>query len=160
MTTMKQLCLSLLLVFIVTACFVLPGEAVTEEEITDYLLNDYNPNSSEVIGDLPLVGSIFGGQVIHGIIEKPGGNIDLAVFTDSNVYITKLESGEPDNPTLRVTATEATVDKIMGSSDPASEALNALKNKEITYEGIGIKNTIVIGGSKLGLFFAKLFGIV
>lgn len=160
MANIKRLCLSLLLVVIVTTCFVLPGSAATEEEITDYLLNDYNPNSSEIIGDLPFVGSIFGDQVIHGIIEKPGGNIELAVFTDSKVYITKLESGEPDNPTLRVTATEATVDKIIGSSNPASEAINALKNKEITYEGIGIKNIFVISGAKLGLFFAELFGIV
>ena len=159
MINIKRLSILVLLLFVASSCFVLPASAITENEIETILLGDYNTFISSN-PDVPLIKSIFGDQVIHINITKTGGNIELAAVTDSDAYITEIESGEPDNPTLLVTSSEETINKILGSDDPASEAMNALKNKDIDYKGVGIKNTIMVGVAKIGQFFAGFLGLI
>ena len=159
MMNMRRLSVLLLVTVIVTSCFALPASATTEDEVKAYLLSEYNTFISEN-PDVPFVKSIFGEQVIHIIITKTGGDIELAAITDSDAKITEIESGEPENPTLRVTSNDETVDRIFGSDDPASETTNALDTGDITYEGVGIKNTIVVGAVKIGQFFANLLGLI
>ncbi len=159
MIDMKRLSVLALLTFIVTSCFALPVSATSEDEVEMYLLSEYNTFIS-ANPDVPFVKSILGEQVIHIIITKTGGDIELAAVTDSDAYITEIESGEPDKPTLRVMSNEETIDKIIDSDDPASETANALNNGDITYEGVGIKNTIVVGVAKLAQFFADLLGLI
>ena len=159
MMYMKRISVLVLLTFIVTSCFALPVSATTEDEVETYLLSEYNTFISEN-PDVPFVKSILGEQVIHIIITKTGGDIELAAVTDLDAYITEITSGEPDNPTLRVMSNEETIDKIMDSDDPASETANALNNGDITYEGVGVTNMIVVGVAKLGQFFANLLGLI
>lgn len=159
MMYMKRISVLILLTFIVTSCFALPASAATEDEVETYLLSEYNTFISEN-PDVPFVKSILGEQVIHIIITKTGGDIELAAVTDSDAYITEITSGEPDNPTLRVMSNEETIDKIMDSDDPASETANALNNGDITYKGVGIKNVVVVGITKTAQFFANLLGLI
>ena len=159
MMYMKRISVLVLLTFILTSCFALPASAATEDEVETYLLSEYNTFISEN-PDVPFVKSILGEQVIHIIITKTGGDIELAAVTDSDAYITEITSGEPEDPTLLVTSNEETVDKILSSEDPASEAMNALNNGDITYKGVGVTNMIVVGVAKIGQFFANLLGLI
>ena len=159
MMYMKRISVLVLLTFIVTSCFALPASAATEDEVETYLLSEYNTFISEN-PDVPFVKSILGEQVIHIIITKTGGDIELAAVTDSDAYITEIESGEPEDPTLLVTSNEETIDKILSSEDPGSDVKDALKNGDITYKGVGIKNSIVVGITKVGQFLADLLGLI
>ncbi|HJH28647.1 MAG TPA: hypothetical protein C5S51_02995 [Methanosarcinaceae archaeon] len=159
MINIKRLSILILLTFVVTSCFALPASAVTEDEVEMYLLSEYNAFIS-ANPDVPFVKSIVGDQIIHIIITKTGGDIEFAAVTDSDAYITEITSGEPENPTLLVTSNEETVETIFGSDDPASETMNALNNGDITYKGVGIKNTIVAGVVKVGQFLANLLGLI
>ena len=159
MINMKQLSVLVLLTFVVSSFFALPVSAITENEIETYLLEDYNAFISSN-PDVPFVSSIFGDQIIHIVITKTDGDIELAAVTDSDAYITSIESGEPEEPTLIVTSNEETIDKILSSDDPATEAKNALDNGDITYKGVGIKNMVVVGIAKVGQFLADLLGLI
>ncbi|MCK4928857.1 MAG: hypothetical protein KAR76_03885, partial [Methanosarcinales archaeon] len=75
------------------------ASAITEDEAKHFFLNIYNPLLDHIVKDIPLINTVFGGQVIHIIIEKPEGNIELGAVTNSDGYITELSSGKPDNPT-------------------------------------------------------------
>lgn len=156
MMDIKRLSVLALLTFVVTSCFALPVSATTEDEVETYLLSEYN---TFILAnpDVPFVRSIFGEQVIHIIITKTGGDIELAAVTDSNAYITEIESGGPDNPTLRVMSNDKTVDEIFNSDDLASETVNAFNNGDITYEGVGIKNMVVVGITKAAQFFVNIW---
>ena len=157
---MKQLSVLVLLAFVVSSCFALPVSAITEDEIESYLLVEYNAFISSNPNVPSFVKSIFGDQVIHIIIEKTGGDIELSAVTDSDAYITEIESGEPENPTLLVKSNDETVDKILNSDEPGSEAMNALNNGDITYEGIGIKNKIVVGVAKTVQSILSILGLI
>lgn len=154
----KRLSVLVLLTFVVSSCFALPVSAITEDEIETYLLVEYNAFISSN-PDVPFVKSIFGEQVIHILITKTNGDIEFSVVTDEDAYITEIKSGAPENPTLLVTSNEETVNNILNSDDPASEAMNALNNGDIDYKGVGIKNKIVVGVTKIAQFFANLLGL-
>ena len=156
---MKRLSVLVLLTFVVSGCFALPVSALTENEIETYLLVNYNAFISSN-PDVPFVKSIFGEQVIHIIITKTDGDIELEVVTDADAYITEIKSGAPEDPTLLLTSNENTVDNILNSDDPASEAMNALNNGDIDYKGVGFKNSIVVGITKAAQFFANLLGLI
>lgn len=155
----KQLSVLVLLTFVVSSCFALPVSAITEDEIETYLLVEYNAFISSN-PDVPFVKSIFGEQVIHILITKTNGDIEFSVVTDEDAYITEIKSDAPENPTLLVTSNEETVNNILNSDDPASEAMNALNNGDIDYKGVGIKNKIVVGVTKIAQFFANLLGLI
>lgn len=151
----------LLLVIVTLACFnIAPVSAITEEEVKDFFLNTYNPNVGDIIPDLPLIRSVFGDQVIHIIIEKPDGNIELGATTNSDGFITDLKSGKPDGTTLRLISNEETVEKIKNSENPVSDTRDALTKGDITYEGVGIKMVVIVTVVKIAKFFAELFGII
>ena len=161
MTKLRKFCELLLLFAIVSTCIIItPASAVTEDEIKEFFLNTYNPNVNEIIPDLPLIKSVFGGQVIHIIVEKPGGNIELTAITDQEGFITDLESGEPDNPTLRLISNEETLDRIGNSTDPVSETQDALISGDIAYEGVGITMLVKVTIVKIAQFVATLFGVI
>ena len=160
MIKLSKFCGLLMLFVVISASTITPASAITEEEIKDFFLNTYNPHVSEIIPDLPLIKSVFAEQVIHIIVEKPDGNIELTATTDKEGFITDLQSGEPDSPTLRLISNEETLDRIRNSADPVGETQAALISGDITYEGVGIsmliKDTIV----QIAQFFASLFGVI
>ena len=159
MMNIKRLSVLVLLTFVVSSCFALPVSAITEDEIETHLLVEYNAFISSN-PDVPFVKSIFGEQVIHILITKTNGDIEFSVVTDEDAYITEIKSGAPESPTLLVTSNEETINNILNSDDPASEAMNALNNGDIDYKGVGIKNMIVVGVTKVTQFFANLLGLI
>ena len=160
MIKLSKFCVLLLLFAVISASTITPASAITEEEIKDFFLNTYNPNVSEIIPDLPLIKSVFAEQVIHIIVEKPDGNIELTAITDQEGFITDLQSGEPDSPTLRLISNEETLDRIRNSADPVGETQAALISGDITYEGVGISMLIKVTIVQIAQFFASLFGVI
>ncbi len=160
MIKLSKFCVLLLLFAVISGSTVTHASAITEEEIEDFFLNTHNPHVGEIIPDLPLIKSVFGGQVIHIIVEKPGGNIELTAVIDQEGFITDLESGEPENPTLRLISNEETLDRIKNSADPVGETQAALISGDITYEGVGISMLITVTIVKIAQFFASLLGII
>ena len=160
MIKLSKFCVLLLLFAVISASTITPASAITEEEIKDFFLNTYNPHVSEIIPDLPLIKSVFAEQVIHIIVEKPDGTIELTATTDKEGFITDLQSGEPDSPTLRLISNEETLDRIRNSADPVGETQAALISGDITYEGVGISMLIKVTIVQIAQFFASLFGVI
>ncbi len=161
MIKLSKFCVLLLLFAVVSASTIItPASAITEDEIKDFFLNTYNPNVGEIIPNLPLIKSVFAEQVIHIIVEKPGENIELTAVTDQEGFITDLESGEPDDPTLRLISNEETLDRIRNSADPVGETQAALISGDIAYEGVGISMLVTVTIVKIVQFFASLLGII
>ncbi len=161
MIKLSKFCELLLLFAVVSASIIItPASAITEDEIKDFFLNTYNLHVSEIIPNLPLIKSVFAEQVIHIIVEKPGENIELTAVTDQEGFITDLESGEPDSPTLRLISNEETLDRIRNSADPVGETQAALISGDIAYEGVGISMLIKVTIVKIVQFFASLFGVI
>lgn len=152
--------ISMLIILLVSFFCAPVASALTEDEVKHFFLNIYNPHVDEIIPDIPLITSVFGGQVIHIIIEKEGGNIELSAVTNPDGYITELESGTPDNPTLRLISNEAVVQRIRNSADPVAETNEALINGDISYEGVGVKQEINVTIVKVVQFFAELFCVI
>jgi hypothetical protein len=160
MIKLKKIYLLLLLFVVVSGSIVTPASAITEEEIKDFFLNMYNPHVEEIIPDLPLIKSVFAGQVIHIIVKKPDENIELTAITDQEGFITDLESGEPDNPTLILISNEETLDRIRNSADPVGETQDALISGDITYKGVGISMLVTVTIVKIAQFFASMLGLI
>lgn len=151
---------SMLIIVLLTAICVPAASALTEDEVSHFLLNIYNPHVDEIIPDIPLIKSVFSGQIIHIVIEKQGENIEMSAITNSEGYITELQSGKPDNPTLRLTSTEEVVLRIINSNDPVTEANEALLSGDISYDGVGVKQEISVAIVKVVHFFAELFCVI
>ncbi len=134
--------------------------ALTVDEAEYFLLDVYNPNVENIIPNLPLVKNVFGDQVIHITIEKTGGNIEFGATTDSNGYITNLESGAPEKPTLWLKSDEATVEEIINSDSPATVTQEALLNGKITYGGVTLGNKIQVAIIKTAQLIAQLLGVI
>lgn len=150
-----------MLIILLVSFFCAPvASALTEDEVKHFFLNIYNPHVDEIIPEIPLIKSVFGGQVIHIIIEKPEENIELSAVTDPDGYITELESGIPDNPTLRLISNEVVVQRIRNSDDPVAETNEALLSGDISYEGVGVIQEIKVTIVNVVQFFAELFCVI
>jgi hypothetical protein len=160
MIRLKNIIHWLLFTIILTTLFVSSATAVTEQEVKDFFLNSYNHQITKIITDIPLLKSVFGGQVIHILISDNNKNIELTATTNSDGYITKLDSGAPNNPTLKLISNAATIEKIKSSSTPLDETKTAFENGDISYEGVGIVQTVKVTIIKVAEFFARLFGVI
>lgn len=156
----RTVLISLSIILLVSISCVPVASAITEDEAEHFFLKIYNPLLDKIVKDIPLIDTVFGGQVIHIIIEKPEGNIELGAVTNSDGYITELTRGAPENPTLRLISTEAVVERVRASEDPVAETNEALKNGDIYYEGVSVKQEIGITIVKIVFFFADLFGVI
>lgn len=137
-----------------------PVSAITEQEVKDFFLNTYNPQI-DALGKIPGFTSLFGSQAMQIIIkDKPGGTIlfDLGATTNSEGLITDI-SGSPEKPTLKLTTDGETIDLIKKSSDPKQYIIDSIGSK-IIIEGVDIAGSIRVTIMNVGLFFAKLFGLV
>ena len=163
MLSLQQVRPWLLLLIVIGLNVTLVSAEVTEDDVSDFFLNTYNPNVDVIFPDIPLMMSVFGGQTIHIIIEDSqdsNANIEMTAITDSNAYITDLTSGPPENPTLRLRSDKATVERIKNSADPVGTTNAAFISGDITYEGVGFSSSIKVLMLKTVQFFAKLFGVI
>jgi hypothetical protein len=153
--------LLMIVVVLMVSAVSIPVSAITEQEVKDFFLNTYNPQI-ESLGKIPGFTSLFGGQIMHIIIkDKPGGNIqfELNATTKPDGFIANIENGAPEKPTLKLTTDSETIDSIKTSADPKQKIIDSIGSK-IIIEGVDIIGGIKVTFMNVGLFFAKLFGLV
>jgi len=151
----------IILAMVLLSFVVVPVSATTEQEVKDFFLNTYNPQI-DALGKIPGFTSLFGGQVMHIIIkDKAGGTtqFELGAVTNSNGFLTEINSGIPINPTLKLTTDGETINLIKESNDPKQYIMDSIGSK-IIIEGVDIVGAIKVTIMNVGLFFAKLFGLV
>ena len=137
----------------------IPVSAITEQEVTDFFLNTYNPQIDS-LGKIPGFTSLFGSQVMQIIIkDKPDGTVlfELNATTNSDGLITGI-SPSPAIPTLKLITDGETINQIKGSSDPKQYIIDSIGSK-IIIEGVDIVGAIKVTIMNIGLFFANLFGL-
>lgn len=156
----KERCL-LFSIIVILSISVIPVSATTEQEVKDFFLNTYNPQI-ESLGKIPGFTSLFGSQVMHIVInDKPGGTkqFDLNAKTNPDGSIIKIESGIPEKPTLKLTTDSETIESFKTASDPKGMIIDSI-GKTIIIEGVDIVGAVKVTLMNIGLFFAKLFGLI
>jgi hypothetical protein len=151
----------IILVVVLLSLISFPVSAITEQEVEDFFLNTYNPQI-DALSKIPGFTSLFGSQVINIIIkDKAGGTtqFELGAVTNSNGFFTEINSGIPINPTLKLITDGETINLIKQSNDPKQYIMDSIGSK-IIIEGVDIVGAIKVTIMNVGLFFAKLFGLV
>ncbi len=149
----------MIVVVVLLSLISVPVSAITEQEVTDFFLNTYNPQIGS-LGNIPGFTSLFGSQIMQIIIkDRPDGTIlfELNATTNSDGLITNI-SASPAIPTLKLTTDGETINLIKESSDPKQYIIDSMGSK-IIIEGIDIVGAIKVTIMNIGLFFAKLFGL-
>lgn len=101
------------------------------------------------------ISTLFGNERINiYIAQETGSQIVVGVVTEDKV-MKNITIGELSNPTLRIYTTEVALNEIRGSSNPLKALQEALKNKKITYTGVGFANKIKFSFTSL---FSRIAG--
>ena len=132
------------------ALLVLASFAYAQDDVVSQL----NELSSEYKGQqMPKpFAMIFGNERINVHID----DAKVSVVTQEGV-MTSFKQGHLDDPTMNVYLSEATLNKILNSDNPGEAVKNALKNKEITYKGVGVGKSIKLFFVKIGAKIASWF---
>ena len=96
------------------------------------------------------VNSLVGNGEVQIDVAMNSGSVESFYITINNKQITHVTMGNSSGPSYVVTTSEATVDRILSSSDVMNEILVAYNNKEIKITAKGFFN-------KIKFFFAKFF---
>jgi hypothetical protein len=161
MIKLERSFLLMVIAVLILSAVSIPGSAITEQEVKDFFLNTYNPQIGS-LGKIPGFTSLFGGQVMHIIInDKPGGTkqFELNAQTNPDGFITNIGSGAPDKPTLKLTTDSQTIESFKTAADPKQKIMDSI-GSTIIIEGVDIVGAIKVTLMNVGLFFAKLFGLV
>ena len=123
------------------------GELDLESLDLEELVTAYNGNLDEVPS---FVKNIFGNEKINLYID---GELFIGL-SGENGKITEYKEGGLDKPTMKVYTTADTIDQLI---DGNTTLLDAVKEKSISYEGIGFISKIKFGFIKIfqGLFLRK-----
>ena len=151
----------MIVIVLIVSAVSIPVSAITEQEVKDFFLDTYNPQI-ESLGKIPGFTSLFGGQTIYIIInDKPGGTkqFELGAITNATGFITDLKSGVPEKPTLKLTTDAETIESFKTADDPKQKIMDSI-GSTIIIEGVDIVGSIKVTLMNVGLFFAKLFGLV
>ncbi len=82
--------------------------------------------------------------------------IVLGIITDKG-RITTISEQPVDEPTLNIYATTEAIEKIMAAEEPLLRFQQALQQKEIRYEGVGITKKMKFGALSLFSRITSLF---
>lgn len=122
--------------------------AQLEEERTALSFDDQIDLIREAVLDQELPGftkRLFGNERmnIHVALEDKE-EVVIGMVTAKGV-VTNVENGELPNPTLNVYVAQETIQKIMTSDNSLNTFQEALQNKEITYQAVGLRKKIKFG---------------
>lgn len=138
--------------FLITALLLINiGYAHSELDLEsldlDKLVTTYNDNLDKVPGFVKI---IFGNERINLYID---GEVFVGLAGEKS-EIVEYEKGGVSKPTMNVYTTSDTIDKLI---DGNTTLLDAVKDKNINYEGIGFFGKIKFGFIKIfqGLFLRK-----
>jgi len=126
----------------------------------DLKVNDYNQNSGNVHS---YVKKILGDEVIKLTITTNSGTKKYVKAVTKDAYVIEFEEVEKDtefDTTMRVSASEATIESILVSDDPLETALEAKDDGKIIVKPIGIVNTVTYTVANGALKASQLIGIV
>ncbi|WP_255197021.1 hypothetical protein [Halorarius litoreus] len=129
----------------------------------DAMVELYNAN----LGDAP---GIAKGELAGKTVElRVGSGSTVATSSTGTVYhfttndegeITDYGDAAGDSPNVRVLTSEAAMDRILASEDPAAAFDAAYENGDITVSGVTLTDSIRIELVKFGVWLGKLFGVL
>ncbi len=131
--------------FLITGIFAFNNAAYAHGELNlesldlDKLVETYNQNLKKVPG---FVKNIFGNEKINLYID---GELFVGLAGEGG-KIVEYKKGGLDKPTMKVFTTSDTIDKLM---DGDKTLLEAVKDKSVSYEGIGFVSKIKFGFIKI-----------
>lgn len=126
---------------------------VDAEEVVE-AYNEHVDEAPDVVRDR------FADERVALIVERSGEpDVEYTAVTDEDARVVSLEEGA-DDPTVRVTTDEATVDEIASSEDEVDAALDAYHSDRVEVEGVGITNTVVVGATEVGYAVASKLGLL
>ena len=139
--------------FLITSIFVFNGVAYAQSELDlesldlEKLVDAYNQNLEKVP---EFVKNIFGNERITLYID---GELFVGLAGEGG-KIVEYKKGGIDKPTMNVYTTNDTIDKLI---DGDKTLLEAVKDKSISYQGVGFVNKIKFGIIKIfqGIFLRK-----
>ena len=89
---------------------------------------------------LPIAKRAFGNERMNIYITREDGSMLNFSINITNAGIAEFKKGEIENPTIKVHTTEQALRSIIDSPDSRGALLEALRDGEIKYEGVGIVN--------------------
>lgn len=131
--------------------------AVTADVDAEEVVEAYNEHVDEAPD---VVRDRFADERVALVVERGGEpDVEYTAVTDGDARVVSLEDGS-DDPTVRVTTDEATVDEIAGADDEVDAALDAYHEDRVEVEGVGITNTVVVGATEVGYAVASELGLL
>jgi len=114
--------------------------------------------SKDIVGtELPgAVGSLFGEENINIYIQQNSGSEFVIGLVTKDKKVASLAEGAVADPSLNVYTSEQTITEIQQAQDPGKALLQAVKDKKITYKGVGFGNKVKFAFTSL---FAKVAGL-
>src|SRR3989344_3013253 len=151
--------MKLSLLWIIFSVFVVLGSsmALAETDIADAV----NALSMDVDGkSLPSpLAKLAGNERINIYIKMDAGEDFVVGLITENGVVKSMAVAEVKEPTVKVYSSESVLRGIILSKDQPSALLKAVKDKKITYEGIGFKNKVKLkiasGLMRLAALFQK-----
>lgn len=102
----------------------------------------------------------FADERVTLIVERSGQpDVAYTAVTDGEARVTSLEEGV-DDPTVRVSTDEATLEEIANADDEVDTARDAYHADRIDVEGVGITNSLAVGATEIGYAVATKLGVL
>lgn len=128
----------------------------TDQDIED-VVDAYNANVAEA-PDV-LTDRVADERVALTVERADEADIEYTVVTDETAEVVSIAEGH-DDPTLRMTTNEATVDEIANAETPGEAAVDAYESDDIELEGVGLTNTVKVEATKLGYQIGSALGLL
>ena len=161
---MKKIILLALVVLFASAVCAQPSQLIDYKEIVAAVsANKELINIGLGQMEIPqILKDLFGNETMIVFVKRTGGSTEKIGIKTVNAKIDDIVYGEFQGPTLHVFISEETILEIAASGGPMDTVLNALETGKITYNGVGLGNTIKFGFinfiQSIGLFLRSLFG--
>ncbi|TGC11488.1 hypothetical protein [Methanolobus halotolerans] len=152
---MKKIIVFLLLLLTI---FMQPASAEMFNDL-DMKVNEYNENASHVPS---LLKNMLGDEVIHLLIEmNDGSELHIKAVTEKALITTfeEIDSEDYIGATVKVTLEENAVQELLDSGNPVEAFLNAMKNKDINIEPVGLAGTIKFKVANILLNLSDILGL-
>ena len=113
----------------------------------------YNSSIEQVPGFIRFL--VQDQRVALTIQSATGSDERLGVATDSQSLVTDFTPNAPPNPTMRITVTPGTVERLM--EENSGKAVLAAVGSDIRFQGVGVVNAARALFIRLGANLARLF---
>src|SRR3989344_7632038 len=105
-----------------------------------------------------MVGKLFGNERINAYLIKSTGDVTVFGLITQDKKIQELGLNEISDPSINIYLDQATLAEIKDSVNPLVRLNQALDEKSIKYEGVGLADKVKLGFLSSLTSFAGLFG--